>query len=88
MMKKVYCIEEWWIEPDAPYPKNFVDIDDCSFWSSLERPWKSHMWSFVQEFDSEDDFKNELVRIIDSGGTIGRVWIKEVADDYECSLKL
>ena len=73
-MKKVFCIEEWL--------KGDERIRNGGFWDSLEQPWKLGMTSYVQEFDEEDEFKDYLMSIINDGGVIGRVFTKEVSDDY------
>lgn len=36
----------------------------------------------VHEFDNEEDFKNEIINIINSCGIIGKVYIKEMPDNY------
>ena len=33
------------------------------------------------EFDNEEDFKNEIINIINSCGIIGKVYIKEIPDN-------
>ena len=43
---------------------------------------------FIEEFDNEEVFKKEILRIINNGGIIGKVWIKEEPDDYEPLIKL
>ena len=73
-MKKVFCIEEWLKENER--------VRNGGFWGSLEQPWKLGLTSYVQEFDNEDDFKDYLMFIINDGGIIGRVFTKEVSDDY------
>ena len=73
-MKKVFCIEEWLKDDER--------VRNGGFWGSLEQPWKLGMTSYVQEFDNEDDFKDYLMSIINDGGVIGRVFMKEVSDDY------
>ena len=79
-MKKIYCIETWWKEIDPEgYPKEY--FRDGSFWAMTETPWKLGCFDFIEEFDNEDTFKDELLRIINSGGIIGKAWIKEESDN-------
>ena len=40
------------------------------------------------EFDNEEVFKKEILRIINNGGIIGKVWIKEENDDYKPLIRL
>ena len=76
-MKKVFCIEEWFKEDER--------VCNGGFWSSLEQPWKLAMSSYIQEFDKEDEFKEYLMSIINDGNIIGRVFTKEVSDEYFCN---
>ncbi len=76
-MKKIFCIEEWFKDDERVY--------DGSFWSSLEQPWKTGLISYVQEFDNEDEFKDYLMSITNDGCVIGRMFKKEVSDDYFCN---
>ena len=86
-MKKIYCIETWWKEIDHEgYPKEY--FKDGSFWAYQECPWKLGCFDFSEEFDNEEVFKKEILRIINNGGIIGKVWIKEEPDDYEPLIKL
>ena len=85
-MKKIYCIEEWWHESDLGYPKE--SFRDGSFWGCIETPWKIGCFDFIQEFDNEEEFKNELLRVINQGGIIGKVFIKEESDNYNVAIKL
>ena len=73
-MKKVFCIEEWLKENER--------VRNGGFWGSLEQPWKLGLTSYIQEFDEEDEFKDYLMSIINDGNIIGRVFTKEVSDDY------
>ena len=84
-MKKIYCIEEWSRENNG-VPKEY--FRDGTFWGCVESPWKIGCFDFVQEFDDEEEFKNELLSIINQGGIVGKVFIKEVDDAYEPSIKL
>ena len=43
------------------------------------------MSSYIQEFNKEDEFKEYLMSIINDGNIIGRVFTKEVSDDYFCN---
>ena len=73
-MKKIYCIEEWLREDKA--------VRDGGFWGCLEQPWKFGLTDYLQEFDSEDDFKDYLLDVINKGGAVGRVFTRDVPDDY------
>jgi hypothetical protein len=42
----------------------------------------------VEEYDDEERFKNDILSIINRGGIIGKVWIKEEPDNYNVSIKL
>ena len=84
-MKKIYCIEKWWKENDG-YPKEY--FRDGSFWAMTETPWKLGCFDFVEEYDDEEKFKNDILNIINRGGIIGKVWIKEEHDNYITSIKL
>ena len=79
-MKKIYCIEEWLKENESIY--------DGSFWGCIETPWKLGCFDFIQEFDDEEKFKEELLNIINVGGIIGKVFIKEENEDYNTANKL
>lgn len=74
-MKKIYCIEEWLADDER--------VRDGSFWGCLESPWKIGLTDRVQEFDDEEEFKDYLMNIINSCGIVGRVFTKEVPDDYK-----
>ena len=86
-MKKIYCIEEWWHESNhLGYPKE--SFRDGSFWGCLETPWKIGCYDFIQEFDDEEQFKEELTKIIGDGGIIGKVFIEEKPDNYNVTTRL
>lgn len=72
-MKLIYCIEEWIRERE--------NTRDGGLIGCVEAPWKVGCFSFVNEYTSEAMFKKELYNIIDRGGTIGKVFIKEVSDE-------
>ena len=74
-MKKIYCIEEWLKSDDEHFR-------DGSFWGIMEEPWKLGAFEVVHEFDNEEDFKNEIINIINSCGIIGKVYIKDMPDNY------
>ena len=74
-MKKIYCIEQWCKSNDEHFR-------DGSFWGIMEEPWKRGTFEVVHEFDNEEDFKNEIINIINSCGIIGKVYIKEMPDNY------
>ncbi len=79
-MKKVYCIEEWVCEDER--------VRDGGFWGSIEQPWKIGMTNQILEYDNEEEFKDYLMSIINSGGVVGRVFTKEVPDEYVNSEEL
>ena len=79
-MKKIYCIEEWVQEDER--------VRDGGFWGSIEQPWKIGMTSRILEYDNEEEFKDYLMSIINSGGVVGRVFTKEVPDEYANSEEL
>lgn len=79
-MKKIYCIEQW---------KDFEGKSvDGGFWETVEEPWKCGLMSYVEEYDDEEEFKKVLMATLDSGGVIGKVFIKEESDDYNPCIKL
>ena len=87
MSKQIYCIETWWHEQNhLGYPKE--SFRDGSFWGCMETPWKIGCWDFIQEFEDEEQFKKELLNIINGGGIIGKVFIEEKPDDYKTAIKL
>ena len=79
-MKKIYCIEEWVQEDER--------VRDGGFWGSIEQPWKIGMTSRILEYDNEEEFKDYLMSIINSGGVVGRVFTKEVPNEYANSEEL
>ena len=46
------------------------------------------MTSRILEYDNEEEFKDYLMSIINSGGVVGRVFTKEVSDEYANSEEL
>ena len=78
-MKKIYCVEEWWLENEP--------VRDL-FWSNIGEPWKLGRFSFVNEFDDEEKFKEHILSIINTCGVIGKIWIKEEPDNYNASIIL
>lgn len=78
-MKKIYCVEEWWLENEP--------VRDL-FWSNIEEPWKLGRFSFVNEFDDEEKFKKHILSIINTCGVIGKIWIKEEPDNYNAAIIL
>lgn len=83
-MKKIYCIKEWCKFEGCP--KGI--FRDGSLWGCYEIPWKIGCDDIIHEFDSEKEFTEKLLNIINSGGIIGKVYIKEMPDDYNTSLKI
>lgn len=77
-MKKIYCIERWMNENEP--------VRDG--WFGGNEWWKINKFSFVQEFEDEEEFKNELVKLIDQGDIVSNVFIKEVEDGYEPLIRL
>ena len=47
----------------------------------MEAPWKLSAFEVVHEFDNEEDFKNEIINIINNCGIIGKIYIKEIPDN-------
>ena len=74
-MKKIYCVEQWCKSNDDHFR-------DGTFWGIMEAPWKLGSFDVVYEFDNEEDFKNEIINIINNCGIIGKVYIKEMSDNY------
>ena len=58
-MKKIYCIEKWCIEAQDIHDKF---NNNCEFWNCVEEPWKIGCWNFVEEYDDEEKFKNDILR--------------------------
>lgn len=79
-MKKIYCIEQYH-DGDEP-------VRDGGFWESIEDPWKIGRFPIVQEYDDEEKFKSDLMALINDGNVISKVFVKNVADDYEPTLKI
>lgn len=73
-MKTIYCIEE--------YLKEDEKVRDGGFWGHKDQPQKFGLTDYLQEFDDEEEFKDMLLSIIKAGGVIGRVFTKEVDDNY------
>lgn len=78
-MKKIYCVEEWWLENEP--------VRDL-FWSNIEEPWKLGRFSFVNEFDDEEKFKEHILSVINTCGVVGKIWIKEEPDNYNAAIIL
>lgn len=78
-MKKIYCIEQWLKSDDEHFR-------DGSFWGIMEESWKRGTFAVVHEFDNEEDFKNEILNIINNCGIIGKVYIKEKSNNYRLLL--
>ena len=80
-MKTIYCIEQCW-------KSNDVYFRDGSFFE-IKDPWKMGYDNIVtHEFDNEEYFKDEILKIINGGGIINKVYIKEMPDDYKPALHL
>ena len=82
-MKKIYCIEKQWVE-DLDIHNKFNN--NCEFWNCIEELWKVGCWDFVEEYDDEERFKNDILNTINRGCIISKVWIKEVSDNYKTSI--
>ena len=74
-MKKIYCVEQWCKSNDEYFRVG-------TFLGIMEEPWKRGTFEVVHEFDNEEDFKNEIINIINNCGIIGKVYIKEMSDNY------
>lgn len=70
-MKKVYCIEFW-------YDDQFESFRDGSFWGCIKTPWKFGLTDIIEEYDTEDEFKDRILEIINNCGVIGKAFIKEI----------
>ena len=84
-MKKIYCIEKWCIEDQDIHDKF---NNNCEFWNCVEEPWKIGCWNFVEEYDDEEKFKNDILNTINTGGIIGKVFIEEKPDNYNVAIRL
>lgn len=70
-MKKVYCIEFW-------YNDQHESFRDGSFWGCINAPWKLGLTDIVEEYDTEEEFKDRILDIINNCGVIGKTFIKEI----------
>ena len=84
-MKKIYCIEEWCKFEDDPIE---IFRDGSLLCGCHETPWKIGCDDILHEFDSEKEFTENLLNIINKGGIISKVYIKEMPEDYNTSLKI
>ena len=62
---KIYCIEEW-----VPEDEKCRDGYPSESWKMCKTP-------IIHEFEEEDEFKNKILDIINNGGVISKVYIKE-----------
>ena len=83
-MKKIYCIEEWCKFEDGQREIFRDGLLQCSY----ETHWKIGCDDILHEFDSEKEFIEKLLNIINKGGIIGKVYVKELPDDYKTTLHL
>ena len=85
-MKKIYCIEQLFIETKDNLPINYIDLNSKYYLSSLPLPVFGY--SYVTEYDDEEKFKSDLLNKMDGTCVISRVFTKEVPDDYQqpCSI--
>jgi hypothetical protein len=83
-MKKIYCIEEWCKFEDGPREI----VRDGILWCNYEIPCKIGCDDILHEFDNEKEFTEKILSIIEKGGIIGKVYIKEMPDDYSPMLHL
>ena len=65
---KIYCIEEW-----VPDDEKCRDGYPSETWKMCKTP-------ITHEFEEEDEFKNKILDIINNGGVISKVYIKEDED--------
>lgn len=84
-MKKIYCIEKWCIEDQDIHDKF---NNNCEFWNCVEEPWKIGCWNFVEEYDDEEKFKNDILNTLNTGGIISKVFIEENPDNYNVAIRL
>ena len=75
-MKNIYCIERWMDESEP------VRDGWWGFFGIWEY-YKIGKFSYVTEYEDEEEFKKELVNDIAHGGIISDVFIREVPDDYD-----
>ena len=84
-MKKIYCIEKWCIEDQDIHDKF---NNNCEFWNCVEEPWKIGCWNFVEEYDDEEKFKNDILNTINTVVIISKVFIEEKPDNYNIAIRL
>ena len=48
----------------------------------------NYCFPLIEEYDNEEKFKQELINSINQCSTINKVFIKEVDDNYEATIKL
>ena len=63
--RKFYCIEEW-----VPEDEKCRDGYPADSWKMCKTP-------ITYEFENEEEFKNKLLDIINNGGVISKVYVKE-----------
>ena len=78
-MKKIYCVEEWMSESEP-----------VRGWSCYDpfRLWSVGKFSFITEYEDEEEFKKSIVNRIDNCVPITNIFIKEVPDNYIPIIKL
>lgn len=77
-MKKIYCVEEWMDEYE--YVRGW-------FYDPF-RTWSMGKFSFVTEYEDEEEFKQSIVDRINNCVPITDIFIKEVPDDYDMKHKI
>ena len=77
-MKKIYCVEEWMNEGE----------ETRGWFLDPFRTWSIGKFSFVTEYEDEEEFKKSIVNRIDNCIPITDIFIKEVEDDYEPLIRM
>lgn len=77
-MKKIYCVERWMSETEPSRDGWFYENE----W------WKIGKFSFVEEYDDEEQFKEAITRMIDRCEIVSRVFIKMEPKDYKPRITL
>lgn len=77
-MKKIFCVERWLSETEPSRDGWFYGNE----W------WKIGKFSFIEEYEDEERFKETLTRMIDSGEIVSSVFIKMEPDNYKPRITL
>ena len=75
-MKRIFCIEEQY--PDAKATcVNQVELPIKDGWQYLDK------WPLIHEYENEEEFKEELMRMLNNNTLISRVFIRDDETDGE-----